>query len=142
MLHTLQARFRVYGHVVPAFPANPVEAFDLAHIFTGGKVVATSDDHFGSSSNLLLPGRGQLTPEFRTSYGLSYRPQGKIWGMDGKPKGAIQKIIRTGSLSNCMFLLAYRPLIKCHLLFQGCSRILVNGSHRYHPFQRQLSREL
>ncbi|KAG2368352.1 allantoicase [Suillus spraguei] len=53
------ARFRVYGHVAPAFPANPIEPFDLAHIFAGGKVVAASDDHFGSSSNLLLPGRGK-----------------------------------------------------------------------------------
>ncbi|OAX42298.1 allantoicase [Rhizopogon vinicolor AM-OR11-026] len=52
------ARFRVYGHVVPVFPVNPAEPFDLAHIFSGGEVVATSDDHFGSSSNLLLPGRG------------------------------------------------------------------------------------
>ncbi|KAG2119497.1 allantoicase [Suillus discolor] len=53
------ARFRVYGHITPVFPANPVEPFDFAHIFTGGKVVATSNDHFGSSSNLLLPGRGK-----------------------------------------------------------------------------------
>lgn len=53
------ARFRVYGRVMPVFPSNPVEPFDLAHIFTGGKIVATSDDHFGSSSNLLLPGRGK-----------------------------------------------------------------------------------
>ncbi|KAG1753039.1 allantoicase [Suillus lakei] len=53
------ARFRVYGHVMPIFPASPVEAFDLAYIFAGGKIVATSDDHFGSSSNLLLPGRGK-----------------------------------------------------------------------------------
>ncbi|KAG1751648.1 allantoicase [Suillus paluster] len=53
------ARFRVYGRIMPVFPASPVEPFDLAHIFAGGKVVATSDDHFGSSSNLLLPGRGK-----------------------------------------------------------------------------------
>ena len=55
----------MYGHVIPVFPASPVEPFDLAHIFAGGRVVATSDDHFASSSNLLLPGRGQLTPNLR-----------------------------------------------------------------------------
>lgn len=62
--HNLQARFRVYGHVAPVFPASSADPFDLAHIFAGGKVVATSDDLFGSSSNLLLPGRGQLSRPF------------------------------------------------------------------------------
>lgn len=50
---------------MPIFPANPMDPFDLAHIFSGGKVVATSDDHFGSSSNLLLPGRGRLILNLR-----------------------------------------------------------------------------
>jgi len=68
MIHTLQARFRVYGHVVPVIPASPVAPFDLAHIFAGGKVVATSDDHFGSSSNLLLPGRGQSQPSMISTF--------------------------------------------------------------------------
>jgi allantoicase len=32
---------------------------DLAHVFSGGRVVYTSDQHFGVGSNLLLPGRGK-----------------------------------------------------------------------------------
>lgn len=34
--------------------------------------------------------------------------------MDGKPKEATKRITRTGSLSNCMFLLAYRLSIDIH----------------------------
>jgi allantoicase len=99
---------------MPVFPANPIEPLDLAHIFTGGKVVATSDDHFGSSSNLLLPGRGQFDAGISNKLHLSYRPQGKIWEMDGKPKEAMKRITRTGSLSNCMFLLVCRLLSDIH----------------------------
>ncbi|KAA1474226.1 allantoicase [Dentipellis sp. KUC8613] len=51
------ARFRVYGHVVPLHPA--VGEFDVAHVFAGGRVVFTSDQHFGVGSNLILPGRGK-----------------------------------------------------------------------------------
>ncbi|KAF8522525.1 galactose-binding domain-like protein [Gautieria morchelliformis] len=32
---------------------------DLAHVFSGGRAVYTSDQHFGVGSNLLLPGRGK-----------------------------------------------------------------------------------
>ncbi|KIK80872.1 hypothetical protein PAXRUDRAFT_214916 [Paxillus rubicundulus Ve08.2h10] len=53
------ARFRVYGHVAPIQPADDTEAFDLAHVFAGGRVVFTSDQHFGVGSNLILPGRGK-----------------------------------------------------------------------------------
>ncbi|TFK73914.1 Allantoicase-domain-containing protein [Pluteus cervinus] len=53
------ARFRVYGHVAPVMPADPFESFDLAHVFAGGRVVFTSDQHFGVGSNLILPGRGK-----------------------------------------------------------------------------------
>ncbi|TFY80894.1 hypothetical protein EWM64_g3118 [Hericium alpestre] len=52
------ARFRVYGHVVPVHPASN-EIFDVAHVFAGGRVVFTSDQHFGVGSNLILPGRGK-----------------------------------------------------------------------------------
>ena len=55
---TIQARFRVYGLVAPVFPSEPSAAFDLAHVFAGGRVVFTSDQHFGVGSNLVLPGRG------------------------------------------------------------------------------------
>ncbi|OBZ68291.1 putative allantoicase [Grifola frondosa] len=53
------ARFRVYGLVSPVFPTNPTAVFDLAHVFSGGRVVFTSDQHFGVGSNLILPGRGE-----------------------------------------------------------------------------------
>ncbi|KAJ7647130.1 galactose-binding domain-like protein [Roridomyces roridus] len=53
------ARFRVYGHVEPVHPADEAEAFDLAHVFAGGRVEFTSDQHFGVGSNLILPGRGK-----------------------------------------------------------------------------------
>uniref|UniRef100_A0A0W0FHD9 Allantoicase domain-containing protein n=1 Tax=Moniliophthora roreri TaxID=221103 RepID=A0A0W0FHD9_MONRR len=53
------ARFRVYGHVSPIIPAEPTENFDLAHVFAGGRVEFTSDQHFGVGSNLILPGRGK-----------------------------------------------------------------------------------
>nr|GAT44637.1 allantoicase [Mycena chlorophos] len=53
------ARFRVYGQVHPVHPANASEAFDLAHVFAGGRVEFTSDQHFGVGSNLILPGRGK-----------------------------------------------------------------------------------
>ncbi|KAJ7497479.1 allantoicase [Mycena latifolia] len=53
------ARFRVYGHVHPVHPQDETEAFDLAHVFAGGRVEFTSDQHFGVGSNLILPGRGK-----------------------------------------------------------------------------------
>ena len=57
------ARFRVYGLVSPIFPADPGAGLDLAHVLSGGRVVKVSDQHFGTGSNLLLPGRG--TCEFK-----------------------------------------------------------------------------
>ncbi|KAG8213580.1 galactose-binding domain-like protein [Butyriboletus roseoflavus] len=53
------ARFRVYGHVAPVQPVADAVPFDLAHVFAGGRVVFTSDQHFGVGSNLILPGRGK-----------------------------------------------------------------------------------
>ncbi|KAH9892562.1 allantoicase [Cubamyces lactineus] len=53
------ARFRVYGLVAPIFPSATAIEFDLAHVFSGGRVVYTSDQHFGVGSNLILPGRGK-----------------------------------------------------------------------------------
>ncbi|KAH8093946.1 allantoicase [Cristinia sonorae] len=53
------ARFRVYGLVSPVIPQDPTEIYDLAHVFAGGRVVYTSDQHFGVGSNLILPGRGK-----------------------------------------------------------------------------------
>ncbi|KAI0315952.1 Allantoicase [Amylostereum chailletii] len=53
------ARFRVYGDVVAIHPASSEKLFDAAHVFAGGRVVFTSDQHFGVGSNLILPGRGK-----------------------------------------------------------------------------------
>ncbi|GJE92195.1 allantoicase and ureidoglycolate lyase domain-containing protein [Phanerochaete sordida] len=53
------ARFRVYGLVEPVFPSDPRAQLDLAHVFAGGRVVFTSDQHFGVGANLILPGRGK-----------------------------------------------------------------------------------
>ncbi|KAF8608780.1 allantoicase [Ceratobasidium sp. AG-I] len=53
------ARFRVYGLVAPIFPANVYAPVDLASVFSGARVVYTSDQHFGVGPNLLLPGRGK-----------------------------------------------------------------------------------
>lgn len=52
------ARFRVYGLVSPIFPPL-TETFDLASVYSGGRTVLVSDQHFGVGSNLVLPGRGK-----------------------------------------------------------------------------------
>jgi allantoicase len=72
--HT-QARFRVYGLVMPVFPANLDETFDLAHVTSGGRAVAVSDQHFGVGSNLILPGRGSFRHTFNDRV-LSLRRKG------------------------------------------------------------------
>jgi len=64
-----QARFRVYGAVSPVIPSDVHEEFDLAHVFSGGRVVLTSDQHFGVGSNLLLPGRGTIITTLHTTAG-------------------------------------------------------------------------
>ncbi|KAG6837508.1 hypothetical protein H0H93_008433 [Arthromyces matolae] len=53
------ARFRVYGHVSPLIPSEESTLFDLGHVFAGGRVEFTSDQHFGVGANLILPGRGK-----------------------------------------------------------------------------------
>ena len=51
------ARFRLYGR--PAPPATTSqETLDLAAAINGGRCIDCSDQHFSSTSNLLLPGRG------------------------------------------------------------------------------------
>ena len=52
------ARFRLFGDVVPVLPQDTSAAFDLAATVNGGVAVKCSDQHFGTISNLLLPGRG------------------------------------------------------------------------------------
>jgi allantoicase len=55
---TPQARFRVYGSAIPPPPTDPPTRIDLAYALNGGRLVATSNQHYGVASNLLLPGRG------------------------------------------------------------------------------------
>ncbi|KAI0305441.1 Allantoicase [Multifurca ochricompacta] len=85
------ARFRVYGNVVPIHPESPSEVFDLAHVFAGGRVVFTSDQHFGVGSNLILPGRGKdMSDGWETK--RSRQPAHKDW--------VIIKLGATGHLSH------------------------------------------
>jgi allantoicase len=44
--------------VSPIFPEDVFVPLDLAHVYSGGRVVAVSDQHYGVGANLLLPGRG------------------------------------------------------------------------------------
>ncbi|KAK4101489.1 hypothetical protein N658DRAFT_566845 [Parathielavia hyrcaniae] len=53
------ARFRLFGHAVPVFPADKDAVFDLAAAQNGGVAVSCSDQHFGTKDNLILPGRGK-----------------------------------------------------------------------------------
>ncbi|ELU42524.1 allantoicase [Rhizoctonia solani AG-1 IA] len=48
-----------YNPVAPIFPADVHAPLDLASVFSGARVVFTSDQHFGIGPNLLLPGRGK-----------------------------------------------------------------------------------
>ena len=53
------ARLRVYG--VPQFDVDRADSdglYDLSAACSGGTIVASNNEHYGSSSNLLLPGRG------------------------------------------------------------------------------------
>lgn len=62
------ARFRVYGTITPPSVGlgvtestsqdSRLNTLDLAHVLNGGRVVFTSDQHFGKGPNVLLPGRG------------------------------------------------------------------------------------
>jgi allantoicase len=53
------ARLRVYGQPVGVFDAaDPERIYDLIALQNGGRAVAWNDAHFGSASNLILPGRG------------------------------------------------------------------------------------
>jgi allantoicase len=53
------ARLRVLGEVVPDFEKLKAshEAFDVASVVNGGRVLASSDNFFGHEQNLILPGR-------------------------------------------------------------------------------------
>lgn len=52
------ARLRVYGQPVLRPPADPSEPLDLASALNGGRVLAVSDAHYGSYTQILAPGRG------------------------------------------------------------------------------------
>ena len=67
------ARFRVYGSIPPPplglgvneqstsseDDSPALNSLDLAHVMNGGRVVYTSDQHFGIGPNVILPGRGK-----------------------------------------------------------------------------------
>ena len=53
------ARFRAYGEINAVWPDNLDEILDLASVYVCGKVIFTSDQHFGRGDNLILPGRGK-----------------------------------------------------------------------------------
>jgi allantoicase len=55
------ARLRVHGEVVPDRKRRPAQRgeIDLAAIESGGRVICSSDEFFGSPLNLLMPGRGK-----------------------------------------------------------------------------------
>lgn len=48
----------MYGLVRAVFQDAGDKLLDLASVFSGGRTVFVSDQHFGVGSNLLLPGRG------------------------------------------------------------------------------------
>ncbi|TIA87619.1 hypothetical protein E3P81_03855 [Wallemia ichthyophaga] len=53
------ARFRAYGVLTPVWPNDPSSVLDLASVLVGGRVLFTSDQHFGKGENIILPGRGK-----------------------------------------------------------------------------------
>jgi allantoicase len=53
------ARLRVHGEVAPDESQRRKRAIDLAAIENGTRVLASSDEFFGSPLNLLLPGRAK-----------------------------------------------------------------------------------
>lgn len=52
------ARFRLYGEAIAVFPEDVTAEIELSAAVMGGVVTACSDEHYGASGNLLLPGRG------------------------------------------------------------------------------------
>lgn len=96
---TLQARFRVYGDVAPVLPPNLREEFDLAGVFSGGRVVFTSDQHFGVGSNLIIPGRGTLvtahctqSPFYHLHHGTYRERHGRRLGNQAQPRTRPQRL--------------------------------------------------
>ncbi|KAK4038710.1 hypothetical protein C8A01DRAFT_47731 [Parachaetomium inaequale] len=53
------ARFRLFGHAVPVFPADKEAILDLAAAQNGGVAVSCNNKHFSTPDNLILPGRGK-----------------------------------------------------------------------------------
>ncbi|CAL1707370.1 unnamed protein product [Somion occarium] len=139
------ARFRVYGLVTPVFPQEPDIVFDLAHVFSGGRVVLTSDQHFGVGSNLILPGRGKdMGDGWETK--RSRQPGHKDW--------AILKLGDAGFLSHAEIDTAHfmgnfpnscdlhatnaESLVPADVPEEGWTLILPRtklGPHRQHQFQ-------
>ncbi|KAK7687174.1 hypothetical protein QCA50_009678 [Cerrena zonata] len=139
------ARFRVYGLVTPILPTQFDALFDLAHVFSGGRVVYTSDQHFGVGSNLILPGRGKdMGDGWETK--RSRQPGHKDW--------TILKLAGAGYLSHVEIDTAHfmgnfpesceihathsEGLIPTDVTEEGWALILSRaklGPHRQHQFQ-------
>ena len=81
----------------PSFIKEISETVDLASVYSGGRTVYVSDQHFGKGSNLLLPGRGMpplIVLVKNTQVRAFVLLQVKTWEMAGKQNGAVQKPIR------------------------------------------------
>jgi hypothetical protein len=108
----------VYGLVAPVFPSDITAEFDLAHVLAGGRVVFTSDQHFGVGSNLILPGRGKhsfLDIQKATNC-VSNKLQGRIWAMDGKHAAVAKWATKTGLSLGCRLPLPLAPRHQPNLL--------------------------
>jgi len=57
------ARFRIYGNVIPTWPADLNQEVDLVAASNGGTVVSFSDAHYGRAANLIAPGRARTMGE-------------------------------------------------------------------------------
>lgn len=87
------ARFRLYGQALPVFPARDDVEVELSAAVMGGVAVACSDEHFGTRTNLLLPGRGDdMGDGWETK--RSRGPQHEDWVLVRLgARGAINRIV-------------------------------------------------
>ncbi|CAI2194550.1 3935_t:CDS:2, partial [Funneliformis geosporum] len=72
------ARFRVYGIVSARWPKDLSTPVDLAYAGNEGRIISYSDQHYGKSENILLPGRGKdMSDGWETR--RSRQPDHKDW---------------------------------------------------------------
>lgn len=87
------ARFRFYGQAIPLLPSLRDVEVELSAAVMGGVAVACSDEHFGTRTNLLLPGRGEdMGDGWETK--RSREPQHEDWVLVCLgARGAINRIV-------------------------------------------------